>query len=329
MSGSDGTAPMDSEILRQRVRLYLYGELSLAERHEVERCRAEDPAFRALVEDEESFLLALSEPQIDTDMDSLLEECREGLGRAVATQERPHRAAWPFSRILRSLGTQAATIAGHRLVWQPALAALLLAVGFLAGSSNLGGLFRTAEVATSYGSTESFPVDASPMLTGVETVRLDPVGGQVQIVFEERRVVTGESSDPFIRGMLLNTVRDSHAGARLSSLEALRAHAGDGEVRQTLLRSLTEDENPGVRLMALDAIRDQVDLPDVRNALLQTLRHDPITGMRVHAIQLLREYPSRELAGPLQDLAKRESNSFVLDETERILHSLGASMEHY
>ena len=329
MSGSDGTAPMDSEILRQRVRLYLYGELSLAERHEVERCRAEDPAFRALVEDEESFLLALSEPQIDTDMDSLLEECREGLGRAVATQERPQRAAWPFSRILRSLGTQAATIAGNRLVWQPALAALLLAVGFLAGSSNLGGLFRTAEVATSYGSTESFSVDASPMLTGVETVRLDPVGGQVQIVFEERRVVTGESSDPFIRGMLLNTVRDSHAGARLSSLEALRAHAGDGEVRQTLLRSLTEDENPGVRLMALDAIRDQVDLPDVRNALLQTLRHDPITGMRVHAIQLLREYPSRELAGPLQDLAKRESNSFVLDETERILHSLGASMEHY
>ena len=329
MSGPEGTAPMDSEILRQRIRLYLYGELSLAERHEVERCRAEDPAFRALVEDEESFLLALGEPQLDTDLDPLLEECREGLGRAVANEQRAQRAAWPLSRLRWALGPQAAAVAGHRLVWQPAAAALLLAVGFLAGNSNLGALFRTAEVAPSFGSIETTPFDPSPVLTGVETVRLDPVGGQVQIVFEERRIVTGESSDPFIRGMLLNTVQGSHAGARLSSLEALRAHVDDGEVRQTLLRSLTEDENPGVRLMALDAIRDQADLPEVRNALLQALRDDSNTGMRVHAIQLLREYPTRDLAGPLQDLAKRESNPFVLDETERILHALGASLEHY
>ena len=329
MSGPEGTTPMDSEILRQRVRLYLYGELSLAERHEVERCRAEDPAFHALVEDEETFLLALGEPQPDTDIDGLLEECREGLGRAVAMQQRPQRVAGPLSRIRRALGPAAVAIAGHRLVWQPALAALLVAVGYWAGSSNLRPRLRTAEVAPSYGLTESFSADASPMLTGVETVRLDPVGGQVQIVFEERRIVTGESSDPFIRGMLLNTVLGSHAGARLSSLEALRVHADDREVRQTLLRSLIEDENPGVRLMALDAIRDQAGLPEVRRALLQALRHDPNTGMRVHAIQLLREYPGRDLAGPLQDLVKRESNSFVLDETERILQSLGASMEHY
>ena len=329
MSGPEGTAPVDSEILRQRIRLYLYGELGLAERHEVERCRAEDPAFRELVEDEESFLLGLGEPQLDIDIDPLLEECREGLGRAVATQQRPQRVAGLFSRIRRALGPHAIAIAGHRLVWQPALAALLVAVGYLAGSSNLGTPVRTADASPSYGSTESFSADASPMLTGVETVRLDPLGGQVQIVFEERRIVTGESSNPFIRGMLLNTVLGSHAGARLSSLEALSAHADDREVRQTLLRSLIEDENPGVRLMALDAIRDQAGLPDVRRALLQTLRHDPNTGMRVHAIQLLREHPGRDLAGPLQDLVKRESNPFVLDETERILHSLGASMEHY
>ena len=320
---------MDSEILRQRIRLYLYGELSLAERHELERCRAKDPAFRALVEDEESFLLALGEPGLDSEIDLLLEECREGLDRAVAVEHSPQRAAWPFTRIRWALGQRAAGTAGHRLVWQPALAALLLAVGFLAGSSGLGEGFRTSWTPSSYRSSETLSLDASPMLTGVETVRLDPVGGQVKIVFEERRIVTGESSDPFIRSMLLSTVRDSHAGARLSSLEALRGHADDGEVRQAVLRSLTEDENPGVRLMALDAIRDQTDLPDVRSALLQTVRHDPNTGMRVHAIQLLREHPSRDLAGPLQDLVKLESNPFVLDETERILHSLGASMEQY
>ncbi len=329
MSGPEGIAPMDSEILRQRIRLYLYGELSLAERHEVERCRAEDPAFRALVDDEESFLLALSDPELDTDIDPLLEECREGLARAVAIEQSPQRGAWPFSQIRQALGPRAAAIAGHRMLWQPALAALLLAIGFLAGSSNPGGLLRTSGIPASYGSSQTFSLDANPMLTGVETVRLDPVGGQVQIVFEERRTVTGKSSDPFIRSMLLNTVQDSHAGARLSSLEALRGQADDGDVRHALLRSLTEDENPGVRLMALDAVRDQAGLPEVRGALLQALRDDPHTGMRVHAIQLLREHPSRDLAGPLQNLAKRESNPFVLDQTERILRSLGASMEHY
>ena len=160
--GLKGLPPWTAKSCGSEIRLYLYGELSLAERHEVERCRAEDPAFRALVDDEESFLLALSDPELDTDIDPLLEECREGLARAVAIEQSPQRGAWPFSQIRQALGPRAAAIAGHRMLWQPALAALLLAIGFLAGSSNPGGLLRTSGIPASYGSSQTFSLGCEP-----------------------------------------------------------------------------------------------------------------------------------------------------------------------
>lgn len=315
------TTPLDSETLRQRARLYLYGELSLAERREIERCRDEDPAFRALLEDEQAFLLSLGGPELDCDMEPLLEKCRGDLDAALAAEDRSLRPSSLAGRLGARLRSLRQIMASRPLAWQPALAVVLLVIGFAAGRSSTVlplGAFDGSDSSQQY-----------PELTGVEAVRLDPADSQVQIVFEERRVVTGDSSDPFIKALLLNTVQGSGGGARLSSLEALRRHASDSEVRRALLRSMLDDENPGIRLTALDAVREQAAHPEVRDALVQTLRTDPNTGMRVHAIQLLREFPSRDLAGPLQDLVQMESNEFVVAETHRILHDLGASTEHY
>lgn len=329
MSAPRESKPLDSEVLRQRVRLYLYGELSLAERREIERCRDKDPAFRALFEDEESFLLSLGGPELDCDMEALLEQCRGNLDVALDAEDRSLRQLPFLGRLGARLRDLRAALASRPLAWQPALAAALLVVGFVAGRSTPDAA-GPATTVLPLGAVDGPDVSEwYPALTGVESVRLDPADSQVQIVFEERRVVTGDSSDPFIKALLLNTVRGSSGGARLSSLEALRRHASDREVRRALLRSMLDDENPGVRLTALDAVRDQAAHPEVRDALVQTLRADPNTGMRVHAIQLLREFPSRELAGPLQDLVEMESNEFVVAETHRILHDLGASTEHY
>jgi hypothetical protein len=323
MSGPDDRSPFESELLRQRIRLYLYGELALAERQEIERFREEDPRFRSLFAEEQAFLLALG--RNDIDVDSLLLECREDLILAVAAEARPSRPVTLVKRFRQRIGHIGAELAARPLAWQPIAAALLLAAGFFAGRGFEPRWYLPP------GSDPGQPVsfDAGRTLTGIETVRLDPVGGKVQIVVEERRVVTGASSDPVIRGILLDTVHESHAGARLSSLDALRAYASDADVRRTLLRSMLEDENPGVRLKALDAVRDQIGHPEVRDALVQTLRRDPVEGMRVHAIQLLGEQPARDLAGALQELLESEPNPFVLHESERILDSLGASMERF
>ena len=328
MSADDSIAPVDSEVLRQRIRLYLYGELSLTERQQVERFRDTYPAFRALFAEEQAFLLGLSGDDIDAEVDSMLGECREDLILAVAAEEpfggRPSAA----DRLRRSLRAFVAALEARPLAWQPALAALLLVAGFLAGRGS-GPEMRWVPGSPPGGPALPAAFDAGPDLTGIETVRLDPAGGHVQIVLEERRVVTGLSSDPLIRGILLEGLHESHAGARLSSLEALREFAFEAEVRRTLLRSMLEDENPGVRLKALDAVREQADHPEVREALVTTLRQDPVEGMRVHAIQLLSRSPSRDLAGALQELVEREGNPFVVQESERILDELGASMERF
>ena len=329
MSAADDRAALESELLRQRIRLYLYGELGLADRKEVERFRAEVPEFRTLFDEEEAFLLSLSDADVEAETDSLLDDCRHDLALAVAAEGSLGRHASPLLRLGRKLRELRSALAARPLLWQPAMGAALLFVGFLAGrdARPFRYLAGASPQSASFGESVSF--DADRTLTGIETVQLDPVGGQVRIVLEERRVVSGASSDPFIRGMLMDTVRESHAGARLSSLEALQGHASDIEVRRILLRSMLEDQNAGIRLKALDAVKGQIGEPDVRAALVQTLRSDPLAGMRIHAIQLLGQQPGRDLAGALQELVEREQNPFVLQESERILGVLDASMERF
>lgn len=329
MSAPDDRAALESELLRQRIRLYLYGESSLAERKEVERFRDEMPEFRALFDEEEAFLLSLSEIDVDAEAGSLLDDCRHDLALAVAAEGSLGRTASPLRRLGRHLRNLLSALAARPVVWQPAMAAALLFVGFFAGRDVRPSRYLAPASPPSARSGDPLSFDADHTLTGIETVQLDPVGGQVRIVLEERRVVSGDSSDPFIRGMLMDTVRESHAGARLSSLEALQGHASDSEVRRILLRSMLEDQNAGIRLKALDSVKGQIDEPDVRAALVETLRSDPLAGMRIHAIQLLGQHPGRDLAGALQELVEREQNPFVLHESERILDVLDASMERF
>ncbi len=329
MSASGNRPLLEGEALRQRICLYLYGELSPEERREVERCRAEDPAFAALFSDEEAFLRTLDDTGLEAELNSLLAQCRSGLLEAVAHRERLGPEASPARRLQHAVRRWGAAVAARRLIWQPVAAALLLAAGFLTGRISAphadglaAGTLRSAPGGMS-------PGEALPTLTGVHAVQLDPDAGHVRIVVEERRVVSGPSSDPAIRNMLVDSMQMSHEGARLSTLEALREHADDEGVRRAVLRSLLEADNPGVRLQALEAVRGHAALPDVREALLETLRSDPHAGMRVQAIQTLSEHPGRDLAGTLQAIREREPNPYVLEQSERILEALGASLERY
>ena len=329
MSEREHGAPMESELLRQKIRLYLYGELGLAERHEIERCLDEDTAFRALFEDEQDFLLSLGAVESDENMDPLLEGCRLGLEQAIAAEPLPGHRHSLASRLRGMARVLTGQLAARPLAWQAATAGLMLALGFFAGRGTISGPAFPGASGYAGIAGQFVSSDADRTLTGIETVHLDPVGGQVQIVVEERRVVSGASSDPVIRSILLDTVQQSHAGARLTSLDVLRDHASEREVREALLRTMVEDDDLGVRLKALEAVQDQVGHPDVRQALVQTLLRDPSAGMRVHAIQILSEHPGRDMAGPLQELIERESDPYVIQESERILDSLGASMQRF
>lgn len=327
MSAPDAIPPLESEALRQRVRLYLYGELDLVERLELERLRDSDAAFRALFDDEQAFLLGLGRADIDAEVDEMLPALRRTLAATLVTEEPPVGST--LRRLPQPLRSLLTALQARPLAWQPAAAALLVVAGFLMGRGLPPGGAPRADWSPSGPPAVLSAMDGGSTLAGIEAVRLDPEVGQVQIELEERRVVTGASSDPLIRSLLMDNLHWSHAGARLASLEVLGSHASDADVRRMLLRSMLEDENAGVRLKALDTVRGLTDQPDVRRALVSTLLHDPSEGMRVHAIELLGERPGRDLAGALQELVEMERNPFVLEQTERILDDLSASMEHF
>ena len=330
MSTSEHRPPLDSELARQQIQLYMYGELSLRERLEVERSCVTDTAFSELFKQERVFLESIGGNNPADQVEILLENCRRDLSASVSVEKQCIKAgALPglFDR-LRDLLRKGFTAGG--LVWQPAISLVLVAMGFFIGRSFNPGTYQMMD------SPQAVRVAAKAVHQGdesvfseIQTVQHGLADGQVNIVLEERRVVSGHSSDPYIRGMLLDTIRESHPGARLTSLEALGRQASDSKVRQQMLKVMLEDENLGVRLKALEVLDEHCDQPEVRRALLQVMREDPNAGMRVLAIEHLQENPGKEMAGALQDILKQESNPFIQKQCERILEALGASVEHY
>ena len=311
---------MDSESARRRIQLYLYDELGVQERLEIERACAEDPDYRALFEDEKSFLTTLDRRAPEAVSEALLAACRHDLMQSVRQKEMSRGSA-PADREPDGWRRRlAAGLSWRRFAWRPSLAAACLAAGFLVGRSDVLRPMDAEQV-----SPAGSPVGPAE----IQSVRAGPEPGRVQIVLEERKIVSGAVDNPAIRRLLLDSVRAAHSGARLASLEALGGEAGRGEVRRELLRSMLEDENPGVRLQALDAVRLRSGDPDIQQALVQAVLHDPNPGMRVQAIQLLTAKPSRELAGALQHIIEQEQNPFVQQQCERALQYLGASVEHH
>ncbi|MBI1356656.1 MAG: hypothetical protein GC160_20140 [Acidobacteria bacterium] len=315
---------MLNEKTRDQVSLYLYGELEDDERLAFEAELERSQELQAAVEREERFLRSLNARPAPPVPDSLLAECRHDLMRQVYRAERnPQPKSW-WEGFLAGLG-------GMRMAWQPTMAMALVALGFWGGSTT-GGDWRglmgggTEAVAPQQASILATP---SPNATEIQSVELDPQGGEVEIVIEERRTIRGNPSDPFIRGLLISTVEGSHSGARLESLAALGHSGGDAEVRRAMIHALLDDDNPGVRLNALGALASHKEDPEVRAALIQALQKDDNPGVRVQAIDLLTDKPDQELAGVLQQIVRDESNNYVKMRGEQALHAMNASVELY
>jgi hypothetical protein len=119
--------------------------------------------------------------------------------------------------------------------------------------------------------------------TGAQNVR-------VQLNAEQPVEITGSLDDSDVRRVVTYVVKSGDRfdpGMRLDCLEALKARAGDADVRDALLAAARKDQNPAVRLKALEALRDSASEDSVRAVLLDTLKHDSNPGVRVEAVNLL------------------------------------------
>jgi hypothetical protein len=318
------------EEIRDRISLYLYGELEGEERESFEREMEASAELREAVTDEERFLRGLHARRNVDASEAVLAQCRHDLMREVYRAERPAGPSAWFTNFWHSL-------AGVRLTWQPTAALALLALGFFGGRTTQTfwrGIETAVTPAGQSGQAVAYQegvLDTSPVsVTDVHSVVNDPSGmGAVEIVVEERRTIRGNPNDPAIRDLLLNSVASAHSGARLESLEALGRDLSDGETRKALVRAMVEDRNPGVRIKALEALAPHAKDPAVRAALVRAVRGDDNPGMRVMAIDLLTKEPDRELAGVLQQLVATETNNYVRMRCQKALIDLNASVDVY
>jgi hypothetical protein len=181
----------------------------------------------------------------------------------------------------------------------PALATLLLGVGFLGGDV-------IARYQAIHAPQLPRPVIMSNMASGaiasVSGIVQTPNSDLVQVNYNRLvpETVQGSLDDPQIRQLLmlgtkLASNNDVHADSvALLANECRAGHSCDGsdggvnDIRATLVSSLRYDKSPAVRLKALDGLQAYVASDEhVRNAVLTALMNDKSADVRTEAVALL------------------------------------------
>lgn len=303
---------MKCETAQQNIVLVTYGELPdeemvSLERH-LEECEACSRELKAMLAMHEALsyrpvlepspnLLAQSRMRLDEELDLIPPH-------GLFTRLRGNFYAW----------------LGH-LQSAPALATLLLGVGFLGG--NFLDRYKTAHEAK---------VPAPVILSNSTNGSISDISGIVQTPNSEVVQVTynrvtpetvqGSLDDPQIRQLLMiGTKAAANNGIRTDSVallanECLAGHqcmGGDGSIRNALLASLHSDKNPSVRLAALDGLQPYVaEDEQVRDALLQALMHDANANVRTRAINLLQPVDSdSSVQQAMRTVSTTDNNPYI------------------
>lgn len=305
---------MKCEMAQEHIVMWTYGELEdeLAiglERHlgECESCQSEMAAMRGL--EESAGLLPVIEPS-----PNLLAQSRMRLDDAL-DQESPHGF---FTRLRASAFRWTSFVQGA-----PALAVLLVGVGFLGGDFALR--YRIAHQ----------PRPVTPVvLTNPTQGAIANVSGIVQTPNSELvqvkynrvipEVMQGPLDNPQIRQLLMMGMKaGTNEGVRTDSVALLageckqghecdRTEDGNG-VRGALMVSLRYDKDASVRLKALEGLSRYVDKDQrVRDAVLESLMHDANAGVRKQAIALLEPVQSdSSVRQVLRTVSTQDENPYI------------------
>lgn len=165
---------------------------------------------------------------------------------------------------------------------------------------------------------------------------------ELRLTSEKPMVIEGSLDDSEVRRVLAYVVANSQRfdeGVRLDSLDALRTHTADGQVRKVLCTAARKDRNPAVRLCALEMLRDGIMDQTVRETLLEALVNDNNPGVRVEAISSLVSSLQRSAEAPvdanaehvmnvLENLTRKDPNRFVRMQSAAALRQLGPRELH-
>lgn len=315
---------MNCAATRKSLPLLLYGELSCDDEELVQAHLDECEECRKELEREKRMQALFDQVEVEPST-TLLRECRQEL-RARLAEEPPPPAVGGLRSWLERFAAAFTTPWRVRLL-RPMGALALIAAGFV---SAWFAPFPGRE--SSYGR-----MGFDPMASHVRYVEPAP-DGRVQIVVDEtrQRIFSGNLHDENIRRLLLAAAKDpADPGLRGESVELLTAMPDVAEVRSALLSALQHDSNAGVRLKALDGLKPFARDPEVRRALAGALLADGNPGVRTQAIDLLIQglnapgSSEQPLVGVLQELLRKENNSYVRLRCQRALQEMNASVETY
>jgi hypothetical protein len=203
----------------------------------------------------------------------------------------------------------------------PALATLLLGVGFLAGNFTLRYQVAHAPKPPGVVTTEEPGVIGN--VTGiVQTPNSELVQVKYNRVVPE--TMEGSLDSPEIRNLLMvGTNAAATDGVRKDSVSLLvnecKAEHGcqpspDGKgIRHALMVSLRYDQDAGVRLTALEGLQRYVGQDQhVRDAVLEAVMHDPDAGIRKTAIGLLQPVQSdSSVRQVLRTVSTQDANPYI------------------
>jgi hypothetical protein len=281
---------MKCEMAQENIILANYGELpdefaGALEQHLTgcEDCRREWNAMRIL--EERLTLLPVMEPS-----PNLVAQARMRLDDALDLIP-PHG-------FLTRLRSNFFAWIGH-VQSAPALATLLLGVGFLAG--NFTYRYQVAHAPKQIQAPVRLSNPAEGSIANVTGIVQTPNSELVQVKYNRMvpESMEGSLDSPAIRELLLmGTHAAADNGVRVNSVSLLANECRAGHacvggadpkgIRNQLLVSMLYDEDAGVRLKALEGLQQYVGQdPRVRDAIAEALSRDPSAEVRKEAIATL------------------------------------------
>lgn len=304
---------MNCEWVKANVTLYVYDELADDGRYELEQHIARCPACAAELETMRGFRTSMSAAPQPEPTPNLLAASRMRLQEALETaeQQRGWRTLDPMMWL-------------RQMKFSPALAAVLLIIGFAGG---IGAAWRAIPRAVPQilGRGSAVPAEAS--IAGINEITQVPGSDKVEIKYDTAvpQKVEGSLNDQRIQQLLLYAAHNNYnPGLRQNSVDLLSQNPEDAHIRQALEASLLSDSNPGVRLKALESLGPYVKQDTgVRDAIVQALQNDSNPGVRAEAIHFLgpvRADGSVRLV--LQRLAAEDRSEFIRQQAARVLASL-------
>jgi hypothetical protein len=279
---------MKCEMARDNVILAYYGELpdelaGTLEQHLMtcEECRVELSALEGM--ETQLATLPLVEPT-----PNLLAQSRMRLDDALD--------AIPRHGFFTRLRANFFLWVGH-LRSAPALATLLVGVGFI------GGNFLNRYEIAKQTPPRPAPTYSNPtqsVIANVTGIERTPNSELVQVHYNRiiPETIEGSLDSKEIRDLLLKATTSPTDGIRANSVQLLASECKAGHecparddgkgVRGALLVSLRYDKDPGVRLKALEGLESYIGQDRrVRDAVLEALAHDPDAQVRMAAVSLL------------------------------------------